>query len=72
VFLSHLASPFNRRGNDIVKYSNSLKVHVITAEFDILRDEGESYAMYMKENGADVTSKRLFIDIKYLSLSLSY
>lgn len=65
VFLSHLSSPLNRRGSDIVKYDIKFKVHVITAEFDILRDEGEAYAVYMKENGADVTSKR-YINIKYM------
>lgn len=34
------------------------KAHIITAEFDLERDEGEYYGQLMQEAGNDVTMKR--------------
>ena len=52
--LTHpLLSPVCR--GKIKKPESFPKTHVITAELDILRDEGQYYVKYLKQNGVSVT-----------------
>ena len=39
-------------------FKNLAKAHIITAEFDLERDEGEYYGRLMREAGNEVTMKR--------------
>jgi acetyl esterase/lipase len=39
-------------------FENLAKAHIITAEFDLERDEGEFYGLLMQNAGNDVTMKR--------------
>lgn len=39
-------------------FNNLAKAHIITAEFDLERDEGEFYGRLMQKAGNDVTMKR--------------
>ena len=39
-------------------FNNLPRAHVITAEFDLERDEGEAYGKKMREAGNHVTMKR--------------
>lgn len=59
-FNSHLTShrllaPVSR--GPITKPETFPRTHVITAELDILRDEGQYYVSYLEKNGVNVTHK---------------